>query len=192
LTSFLKTLVTVALGIALGLGSTWLAVERGYGFGAVQAGAWSAWPRTGSPEADPYARAVMSRTGEVPLGVAEGLSFIARTDDSGRALNGHCEYTLRSPVPTGRFWTLTPITPEGGRFASQDSRAGFTSGEIVRLPDRSFEIVLSREVRPGNWLPIERSAPFHLMLRIYDTQVSSTAAVIDARSMPKIIRGACA
>lgn len=191
MTSFLKTLVTVALGIVLGLGLTWLAVERGYGFGAVQAGAWSAWPKTGSPEADPYARAVMSRTGEIPLGVAEGLSFIARTDDNGRALNGRCEYTLRSPVPTGRFWTLTPITPEGGRFASPDSRAGFTSGEIVRLADRSFEIVLSREVRPGNWLPIDRPAPFHLMLRIYDTQVSSTAAVIDARSMPKISRGAC-
>lgn len=190
--TILKTIVVVTLGVALGLLSTWLAVERGHGFGAVNAGVWTSWPKTGSSDADPYARAVVARTGEVPLGVAEGLSFLARTDEGGETLTGRCEYTLRSPVPTGRFWTLTPMTLDGGRFAAAAERSGITSGEIVRRADGTFEIALAREVRPGNWLPLARPEPFQLMLRVYDTQVSSTAAAIDARVMPKIVRGQCA
>jgi len=191
LTAYLKTLAVAALGVALGLFATWLAVEQGYGFGAVRAGAWTGWPKTGSSDADPYARAVMARTGEIPLSVAEGLSFIARTDDDGAPLDGRCEYRVTSPTPTARFWTLTPITPAGAIPDDGGVRRGFTSAEIIRAPDRSFEIVLSREVRPGNWLPLPNARDFHLMFRLYDTQVSSTSAVLDARAMPKILRGAC-
>ncbi len=192
MTAFLKTFIVAATGILLGLASAWLAVERGYGFGAVKAGPWASWPKTGSAEADPYARAVMARTGEVPLGVAEGLSFIARTDEAGVALNAHCDYSVRSPIPTARFWSLTPMTPSGGKFAMEGSRTGLTSGEILRRSDGGFEIQLSRQVMAGNWLPLTRSGSFVLMLRLYDTQISSTAAVIDARSLPRIVRGACA
>jgi hypothetical protein len=192
LTAILKTFAVVTLGVALGLLSTWLAVERGHGFGAVSAGVWTSWPKTGSMDADPYGRAVVARTGEVPLGVAEGLSFLARTDASGEVLTGRCEYFLQSPVPTGRFWTITPLTLDGGRFAGTGERSGMTSGEIVRRADGSFEIVLSREVRPGNWIPLGKPEPFQLMLRVYDTQVSSTAAAIDVRVTPRVVRGKCA
>lgn len=197
MTAFLKTLAVAALGVALGLLSTWLAVEHGYGFGAVNAGAWTAWPKTGGSDADPYARAVMARTGEIPLSAAEGLSFIAKTDDSGAALEARCDYIIRSPTPIARYWTLSSVTPAGflpnskGLPDSKDIRRGFTSAEVVRATDGAFEIALSREVRPGNWLPLPDASAFHLMLRLYDTQVSSTSAVIDARVMPKITRGAC-
>ena len=191
MTAFLKSLCMVALGIALGLGATWLAVEHGYGFGAVQAGPWTAWPKTGSTDADPYARAVLSRSGEIPLGAAEGLSFIASSDDSGAALEARCDYVFRSPVPVARYWTLTPVTARGQLFAPPDRRAGFTSAEIVRGVSGAFEIALSRDVRPGNWLPLARSGAFLLMFRVYDTQVSSTSAAVDPRSMPQLVRGAC-
>ncbi len=191
MTAFLKTLLVVTLGVALGLLSTWLAVERGYGFGSVQAGPWTAWPKTGSSEADPYAKAVMARSGEIPLGVAEGLSFLAQSDDSGDELTAHCEYYVRGPMPVARFWTLSPMTPAGGQLLPEGNRTGFTSAEIARNADGTFEIVIASEVRPGNWLPVRPAAHFRLMLRIYDTQVSSTAAVIDARTMPHVVRGAC-
>ena len=191
MTAFLKTMLVVTLGVALGLLSTWLAVERGYGFGAVQAGPWTAWPKTGSSEADPYAKAVMARNGEIPPGVAEGLHFLAKSDESGGELNARCEYFVRGPMPVARYWTLSPMTPAGGRLLPDGHRTGFTSAEIARNADGTFEIVVASEVRPGNWLPVLPATPFQLMLRIYDTQVSSTAAVIDARTMPHIARGAC-
>ena len=88
--TFIKALVTAAVGIGLGLFGTWLAVERGYGFGAVTAGAWTAWPKSGSNDADPYARAVIARTAEIPLGLAEGLMFVARGDDTGAPFDPAC------------------------------------------------------------------------------------------------------
>lgn len=191
MTAIVKTFVVVTLGVALGLLSTWYAVERGHGFGALQAGAWTAWPKIGSADADPYARAVMARTGETPLGVAEGMSFFARTDESGALLTGRCEYVVRSPTPATRFWTLTPLNLDGGRLAPAGERSGFTSGEIIRQADGRFEIILAREPRPGNWLPLATSETFQLMLRLYDTQISATSAAIDERVMPRIERGDC-
>ena len=189
--SFFKALIVAALGVALGLGATWLAVERGYGFGAVNAGPWTSWPKTGSSEADPYARAVMARTAEVPLGAAEGMSFIAMTDGRGAALDARCEYIVRSPVPSARFWSLTPMSPKGGRLAPEDLRAGYTSAEVVRAQNGDFAIQLSREPRPGNWMPMPAAGPFLLMFRLYDTQFSAVSSGLDAASMPRIERGAC-
>ena len=107
--------MTLVLGVALGLALTWAAVERGYGFGAVKAGPWTAWPRTGSPDADPYARAVLSRSAEIPLALAEGLTFTATSDSGGVPLDGACRYTLsgaptaisNTPAPSRRISRLT-------------------------------------------------------------------------------------
>ena len=84
----LKMILTVVAGIALGLAATFFTVERGLGFGAVRAGPWTGWPKTGAKDADPYARAVLSRTGELPLGIAEGLTFIARGLQPGTPFDG--------------------------------------------------------------------------------------------------------
>ena len=54
--------LTILVAAAIGLGATWLALTRGTAFGAVHIGAWTAWPRTGSSDIDPYARAGIART----------------------------------------------------------------------------------------------------------------------------------
>ena len=45
---FLKILIVTLVGIGLGLAMTFFAVERGMGFGAVKAGPWTGWPRSGN------------------------------------------------------------------------------------------------------------------------------------------------
>ena len=52
--SFLKSIVAVALGVALGLAATFFAVERGMGLGAVRVGPWTGWPKTGSRGFEEY------------------------------------------------------------------------------------------------------------------------------------------
>jgi hypothetical protein len=76
--AFLKGGLAALIGIALGLAVTFVTLERGFGFGAVQAGPWTAWPRVGASDIDPYARAVLSRTGEIPLAAAQGIAFYVR------------------------------------------------------------------------------------------------------------------
>ncbi len=59
-------LVTFAFAAASGLGATWFATSRNIGFGNVTVGAWTARPRIGTPDVDPYGRAWLARSGDLP------------------------------------------------------------------------------------------------------------------------------
>ncbi|HEY8565900.1 MAG TPA: DUF1214 domain-containing protein [Beijerinckiaceae bacterium] len=185
-------LYALAVGAGLGLSSAYLLVRRDFPIGGVRAGPWVAWPRVGSREADPYARAIVARRGEVPLGVGEGLAFTAATDSAGQPLTATCEYRIGSVTPPARYWTLT-LYDQTGRPALGDlGRAGFTSGEIMREADGRFAITLARDPAPGNWLRQPAAGPVRLVLRLYDTPVAAGSAALDAASLPAIERGVCA
>ncbi len=51
----LGSLFTFMVAAAVGLGSTWFALTRGAAFGTLQIGAWTARPKTGTADIDPYA-----------------------------------------------------------------------------------------------------------------------------------------
>jgi hypothetical protein len=186
-----KSLICLLVGGWLGLTWTYLSVAKGLGFGSVQAGPWTAWPKSGSPDADPYARAVVSRTGEVPLGQAEGISFLAGQDDQGVRLSARCTYLVNGSVPPARYWSLTVLSPSGWLVDNPAKRYGLTSAEIFRRFDGQFQIFVSRSVHAGNWLPSGAADPFLLMFRLYDTSVSATASGLDKTSMPRISRQRC-
>ena len=79
---FLGSCFTLFLAAIIGLSATWLTVTRGVAFGSLKIGAWTAWPRSGSTDIDPYARAIIARSGELPIGTGDGVAFYARTDDA--------------------------------------------------------------------------------------------------------------
>ena len=186
-----RVLAVFAIAAAVGLGGTYLAVDAGAGFGAVRVGPWTAYPRNGSVDADPYSRAVVARSGVMPLGLGEGLTFTARRDSGGQPLIGACEYKIAGFVPPTRYWTISAETPSGALIANPAGRHGFTSGEIVRGPDGSFVIAVAPGARAGNWLPVPARERFDLVLRLYDTPISGTSTVIDAARMPTITRLGC-
>ncbi|SFL52351.1 DUF1214 domain-containing protein [Methylobacterium pseudosasicola] len=183
----------LALGGVLGLASADWATRGGYPFGGVQVGAWTAWPRAGAANADPYTRAVNARRGEIPLAVGEGLLLTAAVDDQGRALDATCSYRIGGGTPPARAWTLT-VAGRGARDPGRPAvREGFTSTEILRAADGRFTVVLAPEVQPGNWLPSPRdSGPVRLALRLYDTPVAASVGTLDRDSVPAITRLGCA
>lgn len=187
----IKSCFVVVLGTLLGLALTFFTLERGFGFGAVRAGPWTGWPKTGSADIDPYARALLSRTGAIPLGTGEGISFLAKTDSDGAPLNPRCEYTLRGPMPPARFWTVSVFTPNGALIDNAAKRYGFTSAEILRASDTPAEITLASTAHPGNWLPTSPTSPYVVVLRLYDSVLSATAASLDSSVMPKLVKGFC-
>jgi hypothetical protein len=189
-----RFLIDLAVGfmvaIVVGVGSAWIAVERGTIFGAVRVGGWTAWPQEGSEGADPYTMAMLARTGEVPLGAGEGLSFTATRDSDGNALLGHCEYDVVGNTPAARLWTFTAYDERGALMPNVADRASFHSREIVREANGDFRIRVSASVQPGNWLPIAPVDRFKLELRIYDTPLT-TGSQLAELSMPAIRKVSC-
>jgi hypothetical protein len=180
-----------AVAAAIGLGTTWIALTRGTAYGGVTIGAWTAWPKNGTAGIDPYARAMVARTGELPVGSGDGVAFYARADDAGDSFDGRCDVLVSGITPQARFWTLTLYDPEGRLVANSVRRQGFTSQEIVRKADGSFDVIVGPRVRPGNWLPTGGVEKYQLVLRLYDTPIGMATRTGSEAPMPSIRKGAC-
>jgi hypothetical protein len=187
----LGSLFAFAIATLVGLGATYLALTRGAAFGALTIGAWTAWPKTGTAEADPYARATIARTGQLPIGLGDGVSFSAQADDNGKIFDGRCDVVVSGTTPTARFWTLTVYNIDGQLVANSVNRYGFTSQEIVRRADGSFEIVVAPRANSGNWLPTGGVERYLLVLRLYDTAVGVSTRAGREAPMPAIKTRIC-
>lgn len=190
--TLIKFLLTALAGILLGFFITVRVLDHDVGFDTARAGPWLGQPKSGTMDIDPYANAIIARTAELPLGSAEGLTFIARTDSDGDSLRPECDYTVSGTVPPTRYWTLTLVSPKGFLIDNSAKRFGFTSAEVVRAADGTFTIAVARAARPGNWLPVGDAKHYALMLRLYDTLLDFGTTKVSAGALPKIQRGGCA
>ena len=184
------TLFTLLVAAAVGLGATYYALTRGAAFGALRVGSWTAWPKTGTADADPYARAEIARSGRLPIGLGDGVSFTATTDNSGRPLDGRCDVELSGITPAARFWTLT-LYNNGELVSNSVHRHGFTSEEIVRRSDGSFAITVGPRASPGNWLPTGGIEHYELVLRFYDTAIGVATKAGRELPMPAVTTRTC-
>jgi hypothetical protein len=187
----LGTLFAFVVAALVGLGSTYFALSRGAAFGALSIGSWTAWPRSGTLDADPYARATIARTGQLPMALGDGVSFSARADDGGRALDGRCKVIVSGITPAARFWTLTLYNVTGELVANSVGRYGFTSEEIVRNVDGSFAVDVGPRASPGNWLPTGGIERYELVLRFYDTAIGVTTRASREVPMPAVKTRRC-
>ena len=187
----LGTLFAFAIAALIGLGATWLTLKEGVAYGGITVGAWTAWPKNGTPGIDPYARAMVARSGELPTGSGDGITFFARTDDATRPLDGRCDVALSGTTPPARFWTLTLYDPEGKLVANSVQRHGFTSQEIIRSASGTFGITIGPRARPGNWLPTGGVERYVLALRLYDTPVGLATRSGPDTPMPAISQKGC-
>jgi hypothetical protein len=184
-------MVALVLAAAVGLGSTWMTTTRGTELGTLTIGAWTARPRTGTVDIDPYSRATITRNGELPIGTGDGIAFSATTDDRKKALDGRCDIIVSGVTPAARFWTLTLYDTKGRLVANALQRYGFTSQEIVRGADGGFEIRIASRSRAGNWLPTGGIERYALMFRLYDTPVGVATRTQRDAPMPQITTVAC-
>lgn len=182
-------ILALLIGSLSGLGMTWLMSARENGFGALEIGTWRAWPKTGTQEADPYARAVFARSGELPIGLSEGIAFVTATDDQGRAIDGRCITRISGKLLPARFWTITIYDGRGRLIENPAARYGFASPEILFDAGGSIEIWLSPRAHSGNWLPTGESERIVAVIRLYDTPTG--VARSEAAQMPRVTREKC-
>ena len=185
------TLLALIIASAIGLGSTYMTATKGTDLGTLKIGAWTARPKTGTSDVDPYSRAIIVRSGELPVGTGDGVAFTATTDDKDRPLDGRCDVVVSGVTPAARFWTLTLYDPKGHLVANTLQRYGFTSQEVIRGADGQFEVRVASRARAGNWLPTGGIERYALMLRLYDTPVGVATRTGREAAMPAIVPGAC-
>ena len=185
----LSFILALIIGSISGLGLTWIMSARENGFGALDIGVWRSWPRSGTLEADPYIRASFARSGELPIGLAEGLAFIATTDDQGQVIDGRCVTRIRGKLLPARFWTLTIYDGRGRLIENPAARYGFTSTEVLFQSDGDIEIRLAPRAQSGNWLPTGESERIIAVFRLYD--MPAGVARSEAAQMPRITREKC-
>ncbi|WP_441241298.1 DUF1214 domain-containing protein [Tardiphaga sp. 768_D3_N2_1] len=185
------TLLALAIATIVGLGLTWTTATRGTDLGTLTIGAWTARPRTGTSEIDPYARASIARSGELPIGTGDGVTFTATADDKKKPLDGRCDIVVSGVTPAARFWTLSLYDTKGRLVPNTLQRYGFTSQEVVRNADGAFEIRIAARSRAGNWLPTSALERYVLMLRLYDTPVGVATRTQKDAPMPAIATVSC-
>jgi hypothetical protein len=186
-------LVAVILAVAFG-GGIWLtriALDATVGFGAIRLGSWEAFPDAQNIHAGPYAKTHRAENGLLLLGSSEGLSFSAKVDDSGKALDPACTYVISGLTPPARFWSLyaastasLPLNPGEGLPGS------LNSWTVLRKMDGSFDVTVSSKAAPGNWLALRGRQPFKLVLSLFDTPTAGSSGLVDL-SMPKVIKAGC-
>ena len=185
------TVLTLLIATIVGLGLTLMTATRGTDLGTLTIGAWTARPSSGTNAVDPYARAAIARSGELPLGTGDGVAFTALSDDNNRALDGRCDVVVSGVTPAARFWTLTLYDAQGRLVANALQRYGFTSQEIIRGADGTFEIRIASRSRAGNWLPTGGLERYALVLRLYDTAVGVSLRSQRDAPMPAIATTGC-
>ena len=184
--------ITFLIAAAVGLGATWLTLTRGVAFGSLTIGAWTAWPKSGSVDIDPYARANIARTGELPTGMGDGVAFYAQSDDAeiqfrrplhlhdqrhdaGGALLDRSRSTIRkaSSSPTPSTGTVSPAT-----------RSCATA--TAALPSRSRRWRgRATGCRPA------ASTNSSWCLRLYDTPIGVSTGTTKEGPMPAVVRKGC-
>lgn len=186
----LTVMVTIFCGVLLGLIAARAALDLEVGFNRLRYGPWIGSSRLGGINADPYTKAALVRSGELPLGGGEGLTFFAERDSAGRQLSSQCSYRIEGEMPPSRYWTITASSKDGQLLENPARRHGFTSSEIVRSNDGRIIITASATPQAGNWLPLSGNQPLRLTLRLYDTPLANeTGGVVPA--WPNIDRRHC-
>ena len=184
-------ILAMAIATATGLGLTWSTATRGVDIGTLTIGPWTARPWIGTSDIDPYARASIARSGELPIGAGDGITFRAAADSDGKKLDGRCDVVVSGITPPARFWTLTLYDTKGRLVANALSRYGFTSQEVVRAADGSFTVHIAPRARSGNWLPTGGINRYQLLLRLYDTPVGVATRSQKDAPLPSISMAGC-
>lgn len=182
--------IAMILALVVGLGGTWFALTYEKWVETVTAGPWRAVIEIGTARANPYARAILARTGAIPMLATESVVFRSVTDSRGEPLRGTCTYRLHGRRINARWWTLSVTDNRGQPVAANSAPDHTTSVEIMHDHNGEFDITLSAMARPGNWLATGGTARLTLSLHLYDTPIYINGELRDI-VLPSIMPERC-
>jgi hypothetical protein len=184
----IKLAVTLVVGIALGLGATWYAVDRNVP-GAVNDGPWQTNLLIASPSSDPYTRAAVALHGLFALNRSEVIYYLATSDSQGASLNGACRYEIDGRDPDARWWSITAYGENEYLIPNPTNRYSVDKTSVWRTSSGRLSIAVGSRPQPSNWIPVTGNA-FSLVLRLFNPDPGISLAPEHA-SLPAIKRIGC-
>src|SRR5438477_7741285 len=101
-----------------------MTATKGTDLGTLTIGAWTARPKTGTADIDPYSRATIVRNGELPIGTGDGVAFTTASDDSRNRWAGASDALFRGGRPPAGSGTLSLSAATGNLGATRLKRYG--------------------------------------------------------------------
>lgn len=180
---FLRFAAFVIVAIVLGLMMTSFSLSTGSGIAAVRQGGWKSWKNAGHVRADPYTRAYIAKTGQLPLPPQIAQTYFALYDNAHRRLHTSCSYLIESPAVEAKWWTLAVYDYDGKIFNNPHNRYSFNAESAMIKFDGGFHVYISQWPQPENWLPVGNHGPFILVYRLY-RKTQSDEKVTDQTEVP--------
>lgn len=189
---FTRFATYILFAILLGFGLTALSLSTGSGLAAKRIGGWKSWKNAGHVNADPYTRAYIAKTGQLPLPPQIAQTFYALYDNAHRRLHTSCTYRIESgPVPA-KWWTIAAYDHQGQIFPNEFKRYSYNAASAMIKFNGGFHITLSKTIQPDNWLPLGANGPFVLVFRVYRNQLTAKQIKEEGEQiMPLIKRVSC-
>lgn len=189
----LRILTAGFISLLIGLATAWLMIDGGMALTNVQIGPWIIWPTAADPAADPYTRSNIARSGRLQISGASARYYHATEDSAGRQLWSSCDYIVEGRAIDALWWSLAAYDQDGRVFLNKADRHAFNSANIFLREDDTFDISISSNARPGNWLPVSGDDTFQLVLRIHwpATLEDSFGAPLLDIGLPSITRIDC-
>lgn len=184
--------VVSALALLVGVGSAWMMIVSGSRLTTERLGVWTTWPTAGRVDADPYTRAHTVRNGLLPMNTSLAAIYTATHDLEGKRLVSSCEYAIESEPIDANWWSLAVFDENGWLVRNSADRHAFNTGSVVREPTGSFVVTLSRDARPGNWLPTSGAGRLTVTFTVQDARWAQAGPDQDrVRVLPVIRRVGC-
>lgn len=183
-----NAILFVGVALVVGIGSALYVVDSGVRLTTQRNGPWTMWSRSGQRDVDPYTRARYAKLGSLPVSTQIAATWEARFDVEGRRLHSSCEYLIEAEPIDATWYNFAVYDDHGMLIPNSAERYSFTSQTIAANPDGSFFIVLAREARPGNWLPVGGAGRLTLMLTMIEPKPTVAES---AAQLPSIRRIGC-
>lgn len=183
-------LAALVVGVLLGLGSAWAALNFMAGQYQEHYGAWTFSRAAGSTAAGPYTRALIAQKGLLALNRSEALYFTLERDEHGKPLSEACIYELAGRQPEARWWSVTLYARDSFLAQNNDHAASVDASRVFMDGDRFSIRVAPVRGEAANWVS-SRSAGrgFSLTLRLYNPHREFEAS---EETLPRLTTVSCA
>lgn len=143
---------------------------------SVQNGNWQTTVNAGSADAGTMLRAAVALGGVLASTREDSVYYIVETVN-GEPLRLDCDYVLRGGDYDADWWSVTAYAWDNYLIPNDYKRYSYNNENLIRDADGRWEIQVSVNKQPGNWLPTGPAASanwhkfsakdFDLLLRLY-------------------------